>query len=422
MYSTYRPVSVTTWFCTLLLLGIGIATPCLAGETTEKEDPFQLLLKEFEKEQADWSERYDSKLSEQEKIDHHESWPGWPFIARVEKLTEEELDQPYALDALLWIVNRSFQTSLIDKRLFVADNSVIARLGRRFPEEPRIVECFEAMARYPSPAREQFLRDRLKLAKNHELRGYACLALAELLRNKRTLSSNYQQWSGQKKKESFDQHTFDRFAPEYLEYIRSIDTVEAIAESRKFLKLVIQEYGEIDFLREISYFSGKPKLAVVAALLQAKIAPVAIGKPAPSIQGKDLDGKPLKLSDYHGKVTVLVFWTSTCGPCIAKFPYLEKLAARLEAAPFAIVGVNCNREIDVAIKFCKNRKVPWPSLYWKMPGGSMGSWVVDGSPMLTTYVLDHHGVVRYRDVKDEQLDNAVDTLLQELADKVEVKQ
>ncbi len=73
--------------CTILLLWIGVVTPCLAEEATEEANRFQLFVKEFEKEQADWRKGYDTELSADEEIDRYESWPGWPFIARVEKLT-----------------------------------------------------------------------------------------------------------------------------------------------------------------------------------------------------------------------------------------------------------------------------------------------------------------------------------------------
>ena len=55
---------------------------------------------------------------------------------------------------------------------------------------------------------------------------------------------------------------------------------------------------------------------------------LAVGKPAPEIEGVDLDGKPSKLSDYRGKVVVLVFWGSWCGPCMEQVPHERDLAER----------------------------------------------------------------------------------------------
>jgi hypothetical protein len=64
---------------------------------------------------------------------------------------------------------------------------------------------------------------------------------------------------------------------------------------------------------------------------------LTIGHPAPETEGEDLEGRPMKLSDYRGQVVLLIFW-GECGGCRPQTPPLLKLLERLKGKPFAIVG------------------------------------------------------------------------------------
>ncbi|MEX2272305.1 MAG: redoxin domain-containing protein [Vicinamibacterales bacterium] len=74
-----------------------------------------------------------------------------------------------------------------------------------------------------------------------------------------------------------------------------------------------------------------------------------IGTVAPDIAGKDLDGVEFKLSDYRGKVVVLVFSGDWCGPCRSEYPYQRLLLEVYKDQPFAILSVNSDT-LEVAKK------------------------------------------------------------------------
>ncbi len=139
---------------------------------------------------------------------------------------------------------------------------------------------------------------------------------------------------------------------------------------------------------------------------------LGLGKTAPDIEGEDLDGKPFKLSDYHGRVVVLVFCGQWCGPCRAMNPHKLRLVERLAGEPFALLEVSCDEDREVARRAMRKDKLTWRCWF---DGGRAGPitrrWNVDRWPSI--YVLDAHGVIRYKDLHDDPLDEAVTRLLQE---------
>ncbi len=63
-------------------------------------------------------------------------------------------------------------------------------------------------------------------------------------------------------------------------------------------------------------------------------------KPAPDLSLADSDGKPAKLSDYRGKVVLLNFWATWCGPCEVEIPWFVKFENEYKNRDFAVLGVS----------------------------------------------------------------------------------
>jgi peroxiredoxin len=144
-------------------------------------------------------------------------------------------------------------------------------------------------------------------------------------------------------------------------------------------------------------------------------APPRIGQAAPQIDGKDLDGKPMKLSDFRGKVVVLDFWGDWCPFCKAAYTYQRELVRRMEGRSFVLLGVNCDDTAEQAKLVVKNHRITWRS-WWDGPRNMSGQisqkWGVQVVP--SVFVIDTQGTIRqhYEGVPPEKaLEQLVDSLL-----------
>ena len=122
----------------------------------------------------------------------------------------------------------------------------------------------------------------------------------------------------------------------------------------------------------------------------------ALGMPAPEIDGVDIYDKPMKLSDFRGRVVLMSFWATWCYPCMKFIPHEVELAKSLEGQPFQIVGVNSDSEITKAQNAVEKTKMTWRSFRDIMAGKELISkqWRIVGYP--TFYLIDHHGMIRRR--------------------------
>ena len=138
---------------------------------------------------------------------------------------------------------------------------------------------------------------------------------------------------------------------------------------------------------------------------------------APEIAGEDVtSGKPIRLSDYRGKVVLVDFWATWCGPCRAAIPHEIELAKRFQGRPFAILGVSADNDRDTLRDYAVLRKLPWPNVF-DGPGGPIcRDWAIDSLP--TFILVDHEGLIQAELAGAEHM-KTIDTLVEELVKQAE---
>lgn len=117
-----------------------------------------------------------------------------------------------------------------------------------------------------------------------------------------------------------------------------------------------------------------------------------VGKVAPNFNGLSFDGYSHRLDEFKGKVIMVNFWASWCGPCRQEMPPLEQLYQQYRGLGFVIVGVNVDEELEPAKKMLDKLGVTYPNVFDSDNNISKG-YNVSAMPM--TVIIDTRGKIRY---------------------------
>ena len=139
-----------------------------------------------------------------------------------------------------------------------------------------------------------------------------------------------------------------------------------------------------------------------------------VGQPMP-ISGKLVEGGQFDISQFKGKVVLVDFWATWCGPCVAELPNVKDVYAKYHDRGFEVVGISLDNEVDALTKFIKDEHIPWPILFeggaetsgWSHPLAKQ--YGVNAIPMAV--LVNREGKVVTLSARGEKLSGLVDELL-----------
>lgn len=181
-------------------------------------------------------------------------------------------------------------------------------------------------------------------------------------------------------------------------------TPEQLKEAEKLLE---------EFVAAAKTVKDLPKDMVHEAEVSLRLF---VGKPAPTTTAKDLDDKAVALSDLKGKVVVLDFWATWCGPCRSMIPHERDMVKKNADKPFALVSVSADAESKTVKDFLEKEPMPWTQWFAGPRGAALKDWNIHAFP--TMYVIDAKGVIRGKLVgagpaTEKKLEEMVEKLVKE---------
>jgi peroxiredoxin len=134
---------------------------------------------------------------------------------------------------------------------------------------------------------------------------------------------------------------------------------------------------------------------------------LAEGSKFPDFDEKDLEGKPLSIGNFKGKVVLIDFWATWCGPCVAELPNVIKTYEKNHDKGFEIIGISLDVNETGLKNFTKDRNMTWQQYFdgKRWDNKLARKYGVQSIP--ATFLLDGEGKIIGRDLRSEALQDAV---------------
>lgn len=289
----------------LVLLFLGSVLASAQQPSSPLAAEIRAIIDEYENSVRANTQKIIAATTEEEKNQYRSTIPSaGPYATKMMRLVQANLAQPDVVQAVSWLVTGAAN--------FPEGQEALKMLGTTFADRPGIAEAVKQLEYHGLPA-EPVLQAVIAKNTHPEERAAALYALG---------------------------------AVHFKNFDASADRAAAEVSKAKALECFQQlnaDYADVTIQGfKLSDFAGK---------MLFEMTNLQVGCEAPEIEGKDVAGQPVKLSDYRGKHVIVMFWGGWCHACHGILPQMNQVAEQLKNKNAVVLGVNTDIESEAPKAF-----------------------------------------------------------------------
>lgn len=176
-----------------------------------------------------------------------------------------------------------------------------------------------------------------------------------------------------------------------------VDVLQAFEKGATVLKQVKTDFPNTQAAKKIDEFLTQLAPQIEMEKIQSALKP---GIVLPDFNVKDLAGEPLSIAKYKGKVVLVDFWATWCGPCVGELPNVIAAYQKYHAKGFEVIGISLDRDVAALKTFITEKGMPWPQ-HLDKEGDLLSKYGFIGIP--STFLLDGEGKIIAKNLRGEEL-------------------